>query len=177
MQGTIISGFAGIGKTTLQKKYPSEVIDLESSDFKWIYLDDETANTEKELRKGVENRQLNPKWPNNYLEVILSKIQQYRYVLIAQGNDIRNLLDDNKIDYTLAFPSMQCKDEYVERYKSRGNNDKFVSLIEKNFDVWIGELLKCPQRKIIIQPGKNFEDEMQKLGLLGKSVNTDVQQR
>ena len=177
MKGSIISGFAGIGKTTLQKMYPKEVIDLESSDYKWRYLDEETANMQKEERKGAENRVLNPEWPNNYLEAILSKVQQYRYVLISQGNDIRDLLDKNRIDYILAFPSIQCKNEYVERYKSRGNSDKFVALIEENFARWIEELSKCPQKKIIIKPGNNLESEMKDLGLLGQNINTEYDQR
>jgi len=54
MKGKIISGFAGIGKTTLALK-KQDIIDLESSDFKWRYSDDETANMNKENRKGIEN--------------------------------------------------------------------------------------------------------------------------
>ena len=34
MNGTIISGFPWIRKTTMSKKYPNEVIDMESSNYK-----------------------------------------------------------------------------------------------------------------------------------------------
>ena len=169
MKGTIISGFPGIGKTTLSKKYPNEVIDMESSKYKWIHLDNKTASLDPELIKGTENRIINPNWPNNYLNDILSNIQQYKYVLISQGDDIRNILDENQIDYMIAFPSTECKSEYLERYKSRGNNEKFISLIEENFDSWINKLLKSAHRKIIIRPGYTLEDEMQNLGMIGQT--------
>ena len=77
MKGEIISGFAGIGKTTLSRKN-QDIIDLESSDFKWRYYDNETANMDKENRKGVENKEINPDWPKNYLEAIVEKVQEYR---------------------------------------------------------------------------------------------------
>ena len=62
MEGIIISGFAGIGKTTIAEKYQNRIIDLESSDFKWVYEDDTTANMSKELyfqenkgnKKGID---------------------------------------------------------------------------------------------------------------------------
>ena len=173
MNGTIISGFPGIGKTTISKKYPNEVIDIESSDYKWVYFDEEILYQDTELIKGTENRVLNPNWPNNYLEAILLNAQQYKYVLIVQGEDIRNLLDAKQLDYLLAFPSIQCKSEYVERYRARRNNEKFINQIEKCFDIWIENLQKSPHRKIIIKPGHTLEDEMLDLGMIGPNSRID----
>lgn len=172
MKGEIISGFAGIGKTTLSRKN-QDIIDLESSDFKWRYYDNETANMDKENRKGVENKEINPDWPKNYLEAIVEKVQEYRYVLISQGEDIRALLDENGIDYILAFPSVQSKTEYISRYRTRGNGEKFVNLIEKYFEQWINDLQRSPRRKIIIKQGQNLESEMRNLGLIENDLSHD----
>ena len=76
MKGIIISGFAGIGKTTISKKYKNRIIDLESSDFKWVYGDETTANMSKESRKGVQNRVLIPEWPRNYMEAIIKATEK-----------------------------------------------------------------------------------------------------
>ena len=174
MIGTIISGFPGIGKTTLSKKFPNEVVDMESSNYKWIYFDEDVAYQDSELIKGTENRELNPNWPNNYLEAILSNMQRYKYVLIVQGEDVRDLLDEHSIDYTLAFPSPQSKSEYVERYRTRGNNEKFINIIEKSFDLWIGNLQKSPHKKIIIRPGHTLEDEMLDLEMIKPNSTLDA---
>lgn len=64
MNDTVISAFAGVGKTTLSQKYPELVCDLESSDFQWIYDDiKEIKLIPKEERKGIIYKKLNPKWP------------------------------------------------------------------------------------------------------------------
>ena len=67
----IISGFAGIGKTTFCKKFKNS-IDLESSDFHWIYEED-ALNMDKEKRKGTTKKMLNPEWPENYVKAIQEK--------------------------------------------------------------------------------------------------------
>ena len=82
-------------------------------------------------------------------------------------------LDAKQIDYLLAFPSIQCKSEYVERYRARRNNEKFINQIEKCFDIWIENLQKSPHRKIIIKPGHTLEDEMLDLGMIGPNSRID----
>ena len=40
----------------------------------------------------------------------------------------------------MVYPDRSLKDEYIERYKERGNNDAFVSLLDKNWDDWMDEM-------------------------------------
>ena len=94
-------------------------------------------------------------------------------MLISQGEDIRALLDENGIDYILAFPSVQSKTEYISRYRTRGNGEKFVNLIEKYFEQWINDLQRSPRRKIIIKQGQNLESEMRNLGLIENDLSHD----
>lgn len=51
--GIIVVGFATVGKTTLSKKYKN-VIDLESSPYRWDYSN--IGNIPIEKRKGLKNR-------------------------------------------------------------------------------------------------------------------------
>ena len=83
----IVSAFAGVGKTTLAKKYMKDVIDLESGNFKWI----ENGNTE--ATKGDNKRTQNPRYPINYLEAIKEANSKYKVVLISQHEVIRKCLD------------------------------------------------------------------------------------
>jgi hypothetical protein len=40
----------------------------------------------------------------------------------------------------LVYPNRDIKDEYIQRYKDRGNNDSFVDLLNKNWDNWMDEM-------------------------------------
>jgi len=68
-KGIIISAFAGLGKTTLGNKY-SNVIDLESTNYHWIFDIKERTTLNSEELKGIKQRQLNPEWPSNYIRAI-----------------------------------------------------------------------------------------------------------
>lgn len=167
-QGLIISGFAGIGKTTLEQKY-SNVIDLESSDFKWIYSDENTQNMNKERRKGTTNRTQNPLWPLNYIKEIIQKSSEYDIVLISQDKDMRDCLKENGCSYIVCFPKKECKQEFIQRYIERGNNEKFISLVSSNFDTWIDALMD-EDNKIIMEPSEFLEDTLNRYGILKKTT-------
>ena len=64
----IILGTGCIGKTTLAKKY-SNCVDLESSDFQWIFTD-EYSRVDSEKRKGVKiAKRQNPDWPEKIIKM------------------------------------------------------------------------------------------------------------
>ena len=66
-KGIIISGFGGVGKTYLAKKYKN-VVDLESSPFKYDYSNIENLDYEK--LKGEPNRIIRKDYPENYIKAI-----------------------------------------------------------------------------------------------------------
>jgi len=158
-KGIIISGSAGVGKTTVGKKYKN-VIDLDCSDYKWIYKDNDIKNMEKEKRKGIKNRIVNPKWPLNYIKSILENALKYDIVLISQQKELRELLDSKDIDYIVCFPNLDCKDEYISRYRKRGNNEAFVKIQEQNYDKWVSELLDSPHEEIILDKGQYLDNAL-----------------
>ena len=110
METLIIRGYPGIGKSYVGKRY-DYIVDLESSDYKWIY-DDKSINMNKELRKTTPYKQLNPEYPNNYINKIKSLIGSVKVILIAPDEDIRIELDKNNIEYTICIPDKTCKEEY-----------------------------------------------------------------
>lgn len=159
----IVSAFAGVGKTTLARKYNKDVIDLESGDFKWI----ESGNTE--ATKGDNTRTQNPKFPINYLEAIKKANSEYKVVLISQHEVIRKCLDAVKLDYIIVYPDISMKQEFIERYQKRGNNTGFINLIVHNWEKWISDLnMINGHEKIILQKGQYLEDYADRLGLIEK---------
>lgn len=156
----IVSAFAGVGKTTLAKKYEKDVIDLESGNFKWI----ENGNTEE--TKGDNKRTLNPRFPINYLEAIKKANSQYKVVLISQHDVIRKCLDAVKLDYIIVYPDITMKQEFIDRYKNRGNNDNFVNLISTKWENWITDLNNIHNhKKIILKSGQYLEDYIEEFGI------------
>ncbi len=106
----------------MQQKY-SNVIDLESSDFKWIYSTQDIQNMDKEQRKAVSNRIQNPTWPLNYVKEIVQKSHEYDIVLVSQDKDMRDCLKEYGCNYMACFPRKECKADFIQRYITRGNNE------------------------------------------------------
>lgn len=155
----IVSAFAGVGKTTLAQKYGKDVIDLESGDFRWL------NNDGTEQSKGSQRVQ-NPRFPINYLEAIKAANQKYKVVLISQHEVIRKCLDAVKLDYILAYPDMSMKEEFIERYRKRGNNENFIRLISTEWEKWIQALDSVQTHsKIVLQKGQYLSDFVVELGL------------
>lgn len=155
----IVSAFAGVGKTTLAQMYKEDVIDLESGNFKWL------ENDGTEASKGSRRIQ-NPKYPINYLEAIKKANSQYKVVLISQHDVIRKCLDAVKLDYIVVYPEISMKEEFIERYKARGNNDNFINLITSKWESWINDLNSIQNhQKIVLGKGQYLSDFAEKLGL------------
>jgi len=160
----IIAGFAGIGKTYLSKKYKN-VIDLESSDYKWIY-DEEIKDKEK--RKGITDRKFNLCWPDNYIDDIVKNEKKYDIVLISQSIDVLAELRIMKIPFLVAIPKLENKQEYIKRCKDRGNNETFITFIDNYYEHLITKLMKRNDHKIVLEYGEYLEDVVLKLGYLKK---------
>jgi adenylate kinase family enzyme len=156
----IISGFAGIGKSTLAQKEPEYCVDLESSDFKWV-IPQEQLEMSVEERKGLPKEQ-NPLWPENYITVMTRLNKEGKMVFISMDLQVRQLLQERGIDFVLAYPSKDSKETFVQRMRNRGNNEGFVTLIEKNFEQWIDDLEKQPQKKIRLTDNQYLSDVFRK---------------
>ena len=155
----IVSAFAGVGKTTLAQMYNEDVIDLESGNFKWL------ENDGTEESKG-SRKVPNPNYPINYLEAIKKANTEYKVVLISQHDVIRKCLDAVKLDYVIIYPDISMKEEFIERYKARGNNNDFINLITSKWESWISNLnLVQNHQKIILNRGQYLSDFAEELGL------------
>jgi len=105
--GTIICGFAGIGKSMLAKKYPN-VVDLESTPF------------ERDWKRYAKVARYMAK--NGYI------------VLVSCHKELREELHDG---YIIAKPAQLDRLEYIKRYKNRGNNEAFVNLMDKKWELFL----------------------------------------
>lgn len=119
----IICGFAGIGKSTLAKT-KAGVVDLESTPFKknWeLYVD------------------------------VAEHMQKNGYqVLMSCHKELRQELKKRGTEYLVALPSIIDKENYLKRYKERGNDENFIKLFEDNFEKFINEITEEEENRIVL---------------------------
>lgn len=138
----VISGFPAVGKSVLTKESHLTVLDSDSSKFSWI-------------EEGIRH----PDFPNNYMQHIKDNIGKADYILVSSHDVVRKALEENNIGYTLVYPSIELKDEYLERYKCRGNNEKFIRFIDENWNEFINAIEKETFPKLIkLEKGQFLAD-------------------
>lgn len=131
----VVAAFTGTGKSHFTKKYPDGISDPDASAFDKQYF------------------------PSNYLAYIRNNIVNDKCTFAGCHDMVRDALTKNNIDYILVFPSLECKAEYLARFNKRGDELKYIDLIESNWDRWIAECKAqegCTQ--IELKPGQFLED-------------------
>lgn len=117
MQAKIVAAFTGTGKTRFRSVHGNKALDLDSSAY-----------------SSEEN------FPYNYLEAILNNLDGYDYILISTHSEIRNLLGEENIEYSLVFPKNHLKNEYIKRLYDRGSSNNLISFISDNWDSFMIDL-------------------------------------
>ena len=134
-KGTIISGFAGIGKTTAALKYDN-VIDLESSKF-FFNLPDNLTNQDYERLKGDNSRPVNLNGLSDYIDAIIGAKDKYDYVLIAMFPKLIQELNNRNIDVQIVLPHIDDVVHYKHRYEYRGNNQHWIDNMIENWNNYL----------------------------------------
>ncbi len=136
MKTKIIAGFPGVGKTTYTNTH-ANALDVGCEPFS----------------RG------NKAWPSDYLRFISVAFHQKKYseILISMHKIVIDYLKYD-FDFTVVYPHIDLKEEYLERYKSRGNNQGFIGRMSYNWDEWITEIQKETYEKIRLTNGQ-FLDE------------------
>lgn len=131
----VISGFPGIGKSHLVSSEDLIISDSDSSKFP---------------KEG---------FPENYIEYIKEQIKICDIVLVSSHEEVRRALVDNRINFTLVYPSVCQKQDYLERYRVRGSSPKFIEMMDKSY---IDFVVSCHNQKycdhIILNKGQFLSD-------------------
>lgn len=169
-KGTIILGFATVGKSYLGKKY-SNVIDLESSDYK--HDNNNLENISVEMRKGMK-RPLNKDWPYNYYQAVEVAIDKYDVVLIQLKPEHFDYFDKNNISYSIAYPDIYNWEDVLNKCIKRGNNDKFIKRLKEVFIPYYEDAKKRQFDKFyVIKKDKTLEDCLLEDGIRLKRIDGD----
>lgn len=164
----VISAWICAGKTYLTEKY-EEITELPSGDYKYILTEEQKTVANKESLKSTK-REINPAWPINYYDAILEAVAkgEHKIILIAPCMPFADMREYG-IDFMLAYPDQACKEEYMERARSRGANDAFVERVATQIETDYAEFLEQPNEKITLQPGEYLEDALIKASILNQN--------
>ena len=108
-----------------------KILDSDSSLFSWVY--DEAGN---------KTDQRNPDFPNNYIQHIKEHLHTEDVIFVSSHKIVREALEKEKIPYILIYPSISSKDEWVRRFKERGNDEKFIKFQEDHWEEFIDDMDK-----------------------------------
>ncbi len=162
-ESMIFACYATTGKTTLAKKYPY-IVDLESSLFK--YLQDNRDDLTNEDFKGLPNRELNPKYPDNFIQWLKKLIaEKTKIILVSSKQDVKIALDREGIDYTGVIFDQGCEDIVLKRLVDRGNNPDYIQKIINGIPGEL-ELYKDHEPTIKIQDDEYLEDILIRLNVI-----------
>lgn len=80
-------------------------------------------------------------FPENYIQHIKQKINEnYSIIFVSSHKEVRDALVLNNLEFTLIYPNINLKQEYIQRYIQRGSSESFVKLLKNNWELWIQEL-------------------------------------
>ncbi len=145
----IIAAYAGVGKTWFAQNVP-DAKDLASMPYQYFIQEDMKSNEEVEALKAAPYLVTNPLFPDNYIAEILKYEKIFTYVLIPPIFPVlMNLSRYYGNSYILCYPSIDCKDAYIERYRKRGNSEEFFKIFIEQWEGRITFLKKAMNGKHI----------------------------
>lgn len=110
----IVIGFPGVGKSTLAKTN-KDYIDLESSNF---------------VIPGTNLKITN--WEQAYVNIAEDLSRQGYTVFVSSHKMVRNQLLDSSEEVLAIVPSLELRDEWIQRLRERAENSKGTKEYEKN---------------------------------------------
>jgi hypothetical protein len=150
MNTQIISAFPGTGKTYFKTQNSDKrVFDLDSNEF---------TNGH-----DIDGKVVSRHFPSNYLQAIKEHIGKTDVLFISIHREVRDMLTNTGIDFTLVYPKRELKEEYMERFRKRGDSESFIELFSKNWDAILKELENQPNcRHLILCRAEYIADAISK---------------
>lgn len=140
----ILSGFPGVGKSTLAKNNPG-IIDLDSA----LFPKDET-----------------------FVESYMKKIMEYldnpkiKGVMVSTHPQLLEALYEGDLNVMLVAPDASLKDEYMARYEGRGDWEAFLKQLDENWYNYLQDVANAKlyweskglSKRVILKRWENLSD-------------------
>lgn len=172
MDKLLIMAYMGTGKTELENSYDN-VVDFDFQDYKYIY-DESIRHLPLEQRKGSTNlRTENPNYPKNFLDDAKKLLNEGKIVVspfidhVFEAYDSSNIKSQiNDLRIILVCPERDNFNEYVERFRNRGNSSEFISRRENEFSSLMDIFDNSNNyEKIVMKPGQFLSEALEEYGI------------
>ena len=110
--GIIISSFTGCGKTFLTNTYGDKAKIFDASS---VNLD-------------------------SIVNEVMGVIDNYDIVFIPASENVRELFNEQNIDYDVFYPSKERRGEFIENQVRKRAKPNVIRSLDKNFEKWIQEI-------------------------------------
>lgn len=153
----LISAFPGTGKTYYCLQNSMVYLTDGSKIYDW------TKNSVLDSDSSLFDRQ---DFPQNYIDYIIGRMGKVETILISTHKEVRQALVENNIKFTLVYPEVSLRQEYVKRFFKRGSPEVFINLIERNWEEWIRQLqaqVGCSH--IILGKGEYLSDKIKQVSM------------
>lgn len=156
----VLSAFPAVGKSTIFKE--ADERGLKSAH---VHFNDFTKEYEITVPSGdgipvfdSDSSKFDKEFfPTNYVQHIKSTLDQLDdvIILVSSHDNVREMLQSQGIDYILAYPQRELKEEYIRRYKARGNAEGFIAMMEEKWNDFIDSCEADPTpNKIVLGEGE-----------------------
>lgn len=153
--------FPGTGKSSVSQSVP-DVLDADSRLFQFIGATPQMLhNTAARARTAP-----NPEYPDNYFHYIENAGSTY-VLLNCHVSLLPRIPSENLL---LIYPDISLKDEYLCRYRDRGDSESFLSYMDESFADMVRAIESYPCRKLRIT------DEHTNEALTEEQALSDVRQ-
>ena len=131
--GIVIACYAGVGKTYFAEHIVGSK-EIPSMPYKWILPSNDGGKGEFEYEKAAPYLLWNPDYPHNYIRKILKELPNYKYIIIPHIDGVLTELNMCGVPFVSVYPNISLKEEYRERYISRGNRPEFMQVFVDEWD-------------------------------------------
>lgn len=114
--GIILSSFTGCGREFLKNTYGDKVK---------IFDAVETGLSEQD---------------EEFFDLVMGQVDSHDIVFIPSSEGVRNLFNENNVDYDVFYPSKERRGEFIENQVRKRSNPKNIQNLDKNFDKWVQEI-------------------------------------
>lgn len=152
MTTKVISAFPGTGKSYFVSiaRQKTNVADLDSGDYTLGYDSDGKVR--------------NPDFPNNYLLAIKEHIGKVDLLFVGCQPEVIAVLRKASIPFTLVYPERGLKAQYVNRFRERKNQQPFIDLLSKNWELFLDFLEDQKDcERIVLGSGQYISDVVARL--------------
>lgn len=172
MDKLLIMAYMGTGKTELENNY-ANVVDFDFQDYKYIY-DESIRHLPLEQRKGSTNlRTENPNYPKNFLDDAKKLLNEGKIVVspfidhVFEAYDSSNIKSQiNDLRIILVCPERDNFNEYIERFKNRGNSSEFIARRENEFSSLMDIFDNSNNyEKIVMKPEQFLSEALEEYGI------------